>query len=107
MKNIYELQCRYDARKSFYGKANVLEQDNSILLFSYGTCVCVLYDDKIYLNQHAYDESTTTMRHIKEFLKQYKEIFMESKEIHKNFNNKTFLSFYDIPIEKTMEILGV
>lgn len=69
MKNIYELECRYDVRKSFYGKAKVLEQDGSILLFSYGTCVCVLYDDNVYLSQYSYNESQTTMRHVKEFFK--------------------------------------
>ena len=38
---LYELDCQYDTRNSFYGKAKVLETNNKnvndLQLFSYGT----------------------------------------------------------------------
>lgn len=71
--NIYELAARYDSRKSFYGKAHVIELDNGIKqLMSYNTIVgeikngkyCQLWEGK----------SQTTTRHIKEFIKQFAEV---------------------------------
>lgn len=40
---VYDLPC-YDGRKSFYGKAKVIEDDKRISLKSYNTIVC--YIDK-------------------------------------------------------------
>lgn len=86
------LDCKYDSRKSFYGKAEI-EVDGAwgqnITLYSYGTIVarigymsadkmrqyvgymdceddtlvCVLFPE--------WDYSATTLRHVKEFLAQY------------------------------------
>ena len=67
---ISELAPRYDARASFYGKATVGE--NSLLgegvwLKSYDTFVARIVNDKA----EVYGTySQTTLRHIKEFLKQ-------------------------------------
>ena len=69
----YELAPEYDARKSFYGKALVFDLGSGILeLHSYGSPVA-----KINLKRHAvvlfsaWDHSATTLRHVKEFLRQH------------------------------------
>lgn len=66
---VYDLQPQYDARASFYGKARVeLEDDGTKSLISYSTRVAVIHPDgtaRVY-GTH----SQTTLRHIKEFLKQ-------------------------------------
>lgn len=64
---IYELTARYDARQSFYGKAQVIELPNKTVLKSYDTIVAVIKDGKPMVRG---DYSQTTTRHIKEFLKQ-------------------------------------
>jgi len=70
-----ELQTRYDSRKSFYGKARVEADYPEVRLISYSTKVAV-----IRFNGQSDDRGTpevygtysvTTIRHIKEFLKQY------------------------------------
>lgn len=74
---LYELDCRYDTRASFYGKAQVQEQeDNKKIirkLYSYGTLVAEYKRDKknnkrMYICYGKY--SCTTTRHQKEFFKQ-------------------------------------
>ena len=71
----YDLECRYDARKSFYGKAKVLEQTMSdwkeIDLYSYGTLVAKIIETKKhrkYIYEGKYSQTTT--RHQKEFFRQ-------------------------------------
>lgn len=72
----YDLGTEYDARKSFYGKAKVdVRDDGSQVLYSYGSPVCQIKDGKAYLLVHvngyaSYASSQTTLRHVKEFLKQ-------------------------------------
>ena len=62
-----ELSPQYDSRKSFYGKATVVITDTETTLISYTTVVAVIKDNKVVvLGTH----SPTTLRHIKEFLKQ-------------------------------------
>ena len=66
---IYELQARYDSRKSFYGKAQVIEkEDGSRELKSYNTIVSREKDGVI---EHLGKWSQTTTRHQKEFEKQF------------------------------------
>lgn len=66
---IYGLEPRYDARKSFYGKAQVDTGDSNDKnrLYSYGTLVAEIKDGKpvVYGTY-----SQTTLRHIKDWLKQ-------------------------------------
>lgn len=66
---IYELSARYDRRKSFYGKAKVIESHGCKILKSYDTDVCGIDENG---NFHRYwsGESATTMRHVNEFLMQ-------------------------------------
>lgn len=69
---MYELSARYDARQSFYGKAHVIIEGNKKILLSYSTNVAEIIDT----GDGEYDVrvfgiySNTTLRHIKEFLKQ-------------------------------------
>lgn len=70
---IYELMARYDSRKSFYGKAHIIELDNGIIqLQSYDTIVGEIRNNK-YI-QLWDGKSQTTTRHIKEFKKQFLEV---------------------------------
>ena len=74
---IYTLDCRYDTRNSFYGKAIVEECEDenarTLHLLSYGTLVAniVYYKNK---NEVVYEYfgrySCTTTRHQKEFFRQ-------------------------------------
>jgi len=86
------LECIYDTKKSFYGKAMTREEKykniKATILFSYGTEVASIqeYDDgrKIFFYEGRYSQTTT--RHQKEFFKQnglsdkeIKELFKEGK----------------------------
>lgn len=65
----------YDSRQSFYNKAVVTEDANGKYLTSYNTVVARITDKNHGYSIPAYAEvygtySQTTLRHIKEFLKQ-------------------------------------
>jgi len=64
----YKLSANYDSRNSFYGKATVIENDEKTELKSYNIIVAYIKDDKAVVNGQ-YNQ--TTLRHIKEFLKQH------------------------------------
>ena len=63
-----ELSARYDARQSFYGKANELYYEDRVELQSYSTIVACIKDGQAEVYGWY---SGTTGRHIKEFLKQH------------------------------------
>ena len=64
-----ELCPYYDSAQSFYGKAKVFEIENDVFLMSYDTIVAFFNrDTKVAKVIGTY--SATTLRHIKEFLKQ-------------------------------------
>src|SRR5205809_32877 len=76
----YELTPKFDSRASFYGKAKVTEEntieDNVIAhkLYSYDTHVATILKDTVDDTGTATiygTYSATTLRHIKEFLKQH------------------------------------
>ena len=68
---IFDLLPVHDSRKSFYGKAKVIYQDNgTIQLQSYNTIVCET-DNNGYFKMLWDGKSQTTNRHIKEFKKQF------------------------------------
>ena len=74
---ILELTPQHSSRKSFYGKAKVLIQDNgAVQLKSYDTIVCEI-------NEHGkfkmlWDgKSQTTTRNINEFKQQFNDLIME------------------------------
>ena len=66
---IFELSPRYDGRKSFYGKAHVIDHENgTIELRSYDTIVSRCVNGKV---EELGKWSATTTRHQKEFRKQF------------------------------------
>lgn len=74
MKNKEYLMPLYDSRKSFYNKAYIVRIGNTIRLYSYDTLVLEVGQDYYKLNKNINDEllfSNTTLRHIKETLKQF------------------------------------
>ena len=70
---IFELMARYDSRKSFYGKAHVIEHNNGVIqLQSYNTIVGEIKNNQY---KQLWDGKTqTTTRHINEFKKQFLEV---------------------------------
>lgn len=70
----FELTPHFDSRQSFYGKAKVVVRDDGTqILYSYGTPVCRIKDGKATLLHKGYlgwSSSQTTLRHVKDFLKQ-------------------------------------
>ena len=66
---IFELTPRYDSRKSFYGKARVIDHENGVMeLQSYNTIVSRVNNGKV---EHLGKWSQTTSRHQKEFERQF------------------------------------
>ena len=78
--NFYELSAKYDSRQSFYGKAQVAIEDGGKTLYSYNTKVARITEDGIVILYSQWDCSGTTLRHVKEFLKQETNFFIESKK---------------------------
>lgn len=82
----YDLECRYDARKSFYGKAVIEETRNKnaedYKLYSYGTLVARFTIVKPYKTYFYFGKySQTTTRHQKEFFRQFGLSDREIKEL--------------------------
>lgn len=68
---LYGLEPQNDNRKSFYGKAKVFVDDNGVeTLYSYDTPVAKIEGGKLTLLPR-WDESQTTLRHVREFLRQH------------------------------------
>ena len=65
----YEMSPVHDSRKSFYGKARVDDSDGVLTLYSYNTPVAKIANGRVELLPR-WDESQTTLRHVKEFLRQ-------------------------------------
>lgn len=72
------LKAKYDKRKSFYNKAKVIREDNSIKLKSYDTIVAEIIGTILYIYG---DYSQTTRRHQIEFIRQFTDLILESKDI--------------------------
>ena len=70
---IFELYPVHDSRRSFYGKALVIDTPNAVYLRSYDTVVCgIEYTDNVPRFVRYWDAwSMTTARHIREFCRQY------------------------------------
>lgn len=92
---MYNLECRFDSRQSFYGKAkvdeyNLIENNNNVVvkeLYSYGTLVAQITNNKNKIKYHYFGKySQTTTRHQKEFFKQQG---LNDKEIEELFKNGT------------------
>lgn len=72
MTKILELTPQHDSAKSFYKKAhkNISYEDNTTELLSYRTVVAKINHSTNTVEVYG-TYGTTTLRHIKEFLKQY------------------------------------
>lgn len=88
---VTELKPIYDARQSFYGKAQVEVQKNDFectkKLYSYGTLVASIiwnYDKNTITYKYFGKYSQTITRHQKEFFKQENLSDEEIKELFKN-----------------------
>ena len=67
----YELIPQFDSSQSFYRMAMVSVFDNGLLLRSYGTLVAEIDTETNEVELYNYwDASQTTLRHVKEFLRQ-------------------------------------
>ena len=75
-----ELQAVYDSRKSFYGKAHLIESDEKVELQSYDTIVATYHKNENKFVLHG-DYSPTTLRHQKEFANQLGFNFKNKKEL--------------------------
>ena len=83
MKKIYDLKPMYTSQKSFYSKAKVIVMESGeIILQSYDTFVASIKDGKVIINGFY---SNTTLRHIKEFLKQNGFEVGSKKELEKMY----------------------
>lgn len=84
---VYGLEPQYDSRKSFYGKAqvNTGDKNDKNQLYSYGTLVAEIKDGKpvVYGTY-----SQTTLRHIKDWLKQNGFKAENSKQIMNDYGVK-------------------
>ena len=87
----YDLECRFDSRASFYGKAQVEVQKTTYEqtkdLYSYEVLVAsIVYNfiDNTITYQYFGKYSQTTTRHQKEFFKQNGLSDREIKELFKN-----------------------
>lgn len=66
---MYELTARFDVRKSFYGKAHIIDHENGVVeLQSYNTIVSRCVNGVV---EHLGRWSQTTSRHQREFEKQF------------------------------------
>lgn len=67
----YYLKPEFDSRKSFYDKAKVRQcPDGELDLISYRRRVATIYPDRGVSLHRDWDMSQTTLRHVKEFLRQ-------------------------------------
>lgn len=101
-----ELLPVFENVKSYYKKAEVKKYNNKnniivkYKLLSYNTLVLTYKDNKIKLNKNIKKElltSQTTLRHIKEFIKQYYYLLDEEtkKTLEKNnFSKKILLQLF-------------
>lgn len=82
--SIMELCPYYDSAKSFYGKARVIEIENDVFLVSYETIVA-FFNRETKIAQVVDTFSPTTLRHIKEFLRQSGFKAETKKQIEKDY----------------------
>lgn len=101
---IYGLDPQYDARNSFYGKAQVEINNGVQTLYSYNTKVAEISKDGKVTLFDAWNKSQTTLRHVKEFLKQNGYKADSLKQMTKDYVNECIKEYLE-PISsfKTFE----
>ena len=82
--SIMELCPCHDSAQSFYGKAKVIEIENDVFLSSYDTIVA-FYNREAKIPRVYGTYSATTLRHIKEFLKQSGFLAESKKQIERDY----------------------
>ena len=82
--HVYELNPMFDSRKSFYRKAfvEIDPKTGDLTLKSYGTKVAAIKADKLEVFG---TYSATTLRHIKEFMRQNGYPPLSKKEIEETY----------------------
>jgi len=81
----YELDTKFDSRKSYYGKAHVIQRGDKKILRSYDTDVAEIENGKAKVFGLY---SATTTRHIKDFLQQNGFKAESSKQIMADYGVK-------------------
>ena len=86
----YELKPKYENVKSYYNKAKILkhisiENKQITSLYSYETLVCYLKDNEVFITKNKKHLTQTTLRHIREFLKQNNFKDKSKKEMLKDY----------------------
>lgn len=101
---IKPLEAIYDGRKSFYGKARVIEfSDGSIFLVSYDALMCKIEEGELVYTYAGRDSwSCTTGRHLVEFSRQYGGDYGGKKSVH----SARAISWQD-SLEYTRAVRGV
>lgn len=84
MTKVYDLVPQYDARRSFYGKARVEDTKKYLKLYSYNTLVAMISKEESKAKVFG-TYSQTTLRHIKEFLKQNNFTAINKKQIEDTY----------------------
>ena len=94
---IYDLDTQFDSRKSFYNKAKVdVKRDGTQVLYSYNTPVCrISADDHRVTLFPKWNKSPTTLRHIKEFLKQNGLIADSKHQIANDYDFSNDVSMFE------------
>lgn len=90
-----QLEPRYDSRKSFYGKAHIWTDENSneIILISYHSEAARYVNGHLALNSDLSDDmlfSKTTLRHIKEFVRQISGLSLTKKQLENEVERVSF-----------------
>ena len=67
---LFELTPKFDSRKSFYGKDKIRFEGDRKILLSYDTPVAFIEPDRLPVMLDGRYSTQTTLRHVKEFLKQ-------------------------------------
>lgn len=95
-----KLQPKYDSRKSFYGKAKVVDEDGKKVLYSFNTKVAEIKDGKARVFG---TYSGTTTRHVKEFLLQNGFEVKDSKQIMADYGKDTSEETFKVEQPKNVE----
>ena len=90
---IYDLEPTYDSRNSFYNKARVDSKKDSETLYSYNVPVAKVENGKATLYPK-WNYSGTTLRHVKEFLRQHGFRADTLKQIERDYPVEEFNESY-------------
>ena len=78
-----ELECVYNSQKSFWGKATVDNEDGMVVLRSFDSRVAGISEGTVILFMQSF--TNTTLKHLKEFLKQHGFRAETQKQILKDY----------------------